>query len=145
MIDTEIKLIDSNILVYACDNSEEVKNKIASKLLESIAKNQMNIAFSTQNFSEFYSVVTKKIQKPMKPEEAKQIIKDLSNLSNIEILKINPETILNAIDISNNNKISYWDALIASVMQENNINTIITENEVDFKKIPGLKVINPFK
>jgi hypothetical protein len=30
-------------------------------------------------------------------------------------------------------------------MKENGIDTIITENEKDFKKIPGIKVINPFK
>ncbi len=31
------------------------------------------------------------------------------------------------------------------LMRKNNIYTIITENEKDFKKIPWLKVINPFK
>jgi predicted nucleic acid-binding protein len=30
-------------------------------------------------------------------------------------------------------------------MKENGINKIYTENEKDFKKIPGIKVINPLK
>jgi predicted nucleic acid-binding protein len=30
-------------------------------------------------------------------------------------------------------------------MKENNVYTIVTENEKDFKKIKGIKVINPFK
>jgi predicted nucleic acid-binding protein len=38
-----------------------------------------------------------------------------------------------------------WDALIAACMLEYGIQTILTENERHFNKIPGLMVINPFK
>jgi hypothetical protein len=30
-------------------------------------------------------------------------------------------------------------------MLEHDIHTIVTENERDFKKIPGITVVNPFK
>ena len=113
-------------------------------ILEKIFNGKMKIFLSTQNLSEFYYNVTKKIKKPLKITEAKEIISGLISLSNINILKINENTILNAINISFENNVSYWDALIASVMKENNINIIITENDKDFKKIHWLKVINPF-
>ena len=74
----------------------------------------------------------------------KQNIQDIIYFSNFNILSINKNNILRAIDISAEYGISYWDALIASVMKENNISCIITENDKDFKKISWLKVINPF-
>jgi predicted nucleic acid-binding protein len=104
----------------------------------------MNISLSTQNLSEFYYNVTKKIKNPLGIIEAKEIISGLISLSNIKIIKINNNTVLNAIDISSEYNLSYWDALIVSVMKENNIYSIITENDKDFNKIPWLKVNNPF-
>lgn len=141
----EFPLIDSNILVYAFDRDDEGKNKIAEGLLEKVAINKLKIVLSTQNLSEFYLNTTKKIKKPILPNIAKAIITRVISLSNVKILKIQESTILNAIDISIDYNLSYWDSLIAAVMQENSINTIITENEQDFKKIPWLEVINPFK
>ena len=81
---------------------------------------------------------------PVKPEEMKQNIQDITAFSNFNILSIDKNNILGAIAISGEYGISYWDALIASVMKENNIYDIITENDKDFKKIHWLKVINPF-
>jgi len=144
MIENNDVLIDSNILIYAFDKDEKEKNPAAKVILEKIFNGKMKIFLSTQNLSEFYYNVTKKIKKPLEITEAKEIISGLISLSNINILNINENTILNAINISFENNVSYWDALIASVMKENNINIIITENDKDFKKIHWLKVINPF-
>ena len=138
-------LVDSNILIYAYDKSESIKNAIAEKILEDIFANKKNAAVSTQNLSEFFVNITSKIEKPISTIEARHIIQEIISMSNVNILTIEKQTILNAIDISSELDASYWDALIATVMQESNIRTIITENEKDFKKIPWLTVINPFK
>ncbi len=137
-------LIDSNILVYAFDKDEKDKNLTAKQIVERIFNGEIKIFLSTQNLSEFYYNVTKKINKPLEIIEAREIISDLVSLSNIKIIKINKNTILNAIEISIAYKVSYWDSLIASVMKENHVYDIITENDKDFKKIPWLKVTNPF-
>jgi predicted nucleic acid-binding protein len=39
----------------------------------------------------------------------------------------------------------FWGALIAACMLEHGIEIIVTENEKDFKKIPGITIVNPFK
>ena len=138
-------LIDTNILIYAFDVDEREKNKIASKLVEKVISNEIAIVLSTQNLSEFYYIITKKIPNPLSHQDAKNTISKLIFLSNIKILRIKAVTIIKAIDISIEFNIAYWDALIAAVMQENKISIIITENEKDFKKIPWLTIINPFK
>lgn len=40
---------------------------------------------------------------------------------------------------------NFWDALIVACMLEYGVDTIVTENERDFKRIPGITVVNPFK
>jgi len=144
MTEDENSLIDSNILVYAYDKSESTKNAIAEKILEEIFTNERTSAVSTQNISEFYINVTKKIEKPISTTEAYHVIQEIMSMSNVKTLTTQKQTILKAISISTNYNIHYWDALIVAVMQENDINTIITENEKDFQKVPSLTVINPF-
>jgi len=144
MIENEGDLIDSNILIYAFDKDEKEKSLVAKRILEKVFDGKLNIFLSIQNLSEFYYNVTKKIKRPLDVIEAKEIVSGLMSLSNIKIIKINEESILQAIEISLEYNLSYWDALIASVMKENNIDNIITENDKDFIKIPWLKVTNPF-
>ena len=140
----ENQLLDSNILVYAYDSSEKEKHIIAKNLLSDCWKRKKIYFLSIQNLSELFFVTTNKIVNPIKPDEMKRNIQDIIFFSNFNILKVDENSILSAMNISSEYSISYWDALIASVMKENNIYEIITENEKDFKKIKWLKVINPF-
>jgi predicted nucleic acid-binding protein len=50
-----------------------------------------------------------------------------------------------AIELEKLHRVPFWDALIAACMQEHGIQTIVTENERDFRRIAGINVINPFK
>ena len=143
--DYEIKLIDTNILVYAYDNSEKEKHEIAKNILAKCWRREITYALSTQNLSELFVNVTRKIQNPVPINEIEEDIVDILSFPNFKIFIIKPHTIVKAIYISSKFNIPYWDSLLVSIMQENNINIIITENESDFKKIPWLEVINPFK
>ena len=87
--------------------------------------------------------LNQKIEFPLPKENAKQIIIDLS--SGFQIIRYDEKTIINAIGFQEIYKIHFWDALLAATMEENSIETIITENEKDFKKIKWIKAINPFK
>ena len=89
MTENDDFLIDSNILIYAFDKDEKEKNLAAIKILERILNGELKIFLSTQNLSEFYYNVTKKIKKPLEITEAKEIISGLISLSNIKIIKIN--------------------------------------------------------
>ncbi|MDD5162666.1 MAG: PIN domain-containing protein [Candidatus ainarchaeum sp.] len=139
---SEIKLVDSNILIYAYDKSDIHKQKAAMEIIESVWRKRLG-ALSIQNLAECYYGLTKKARMPLLPDNAKQAIIDLSQV--FQILKYNEKTIINAINCQEIYKIHFWDALIVATMEENKIETIITENEKDFKKIKWIKTINPFK
>jgi len=138
-------LLDPNILVYAYDIDEREKHAIASNLLQKVFEDKMNISLSVQNLSELYVSITKKIKRRLSFDDAEEIVWELSHMPNIKIFSIGDSSVISATNICSEFGISYWDALIAAVMRENKIYTIITENEKDFRKIPWIKVVNPFK
>lgn len=138
----ELQLVDSNILVYAYDSTEGKKYEIAKEFVKEMWTRE-NGVLSIQNLAEFYSTVTKKIKNPLEIDKAKQIVLDY--IDGFEIIQYDEKTIIGAINTQAIYKISFWDALIVATMEENNLDTIITENEKDFKKITWIKVINPFK
>jgi predicted nucleic acid-binding protein len=140
----EICSIDTNILVYAYDVSEGKKHEICKHLIDKSWRLQEKYSISTQNLSEFYVVITKKIENPVPMETAKGLIGDIIAFQNWIVVDYGARTILAAIDINRAYKVHYWDALIAATMRENNIFCIYTENG-DFDSIPWLTVINPFE
>jgi len=140
----EIWLIDTNILVYAYDRSEGKKHELCKRLVNKCWKLWDKYSISTQILSEFYVVITKKIENPVPMETAKGIIADIIEFQNWIVVDYNARTILSAIDMNIDYGIHYWDALIVATMQANNIFCIYTENG-DFESIPWLKVINPFE
>jgi predicted nucleic acid-binding protein len=45
------------------------------------------------------------------------------------------ETVVHAMELVRQRHVPFWHALIAACMLENGIETIVTENERDFKRI----------
>ncbi|MBI2148587.1 PIN domain-containing protein [Candidatus Woesearchaeota archaeon] len=136
------KLIDTNILIYAYDNSDLKKHNISKQIIkEATEKNEAIL--SIQNLVEFSRVLSEKAKIPVPYNEVRRIITNLELL--FEIIQYNTKTIAEALDISSHYKLHFFDALITATMEENFISEIITENEKDFEKISNIKVINPFK
>jgi len=140
---TEIILIDSNILIYAYTEAEPEKKQKALKILNQCWKKETQLAISLQNLAEFFIVVTKKLPNPISIDAANQIILDIISFSNWKIIQYDQSALLYAT--SNSKGIHFWDALIASTMIKNNIYKIYTENITDFNKFPNITAINPFK
>ncbi len=137
------KLIDTNILVYAYDASEGNKHQASRGLLKSVWEEGGGIV-CLQNLMEFFVVITKKVENPISIRDAKTIIEDILRSKNWKILDRDADTLLKAIDITSEYRIHLWDALIVACMEENDIVEIVTENKIDFERIPEIKVTIPF-
>ncbi len=136
-------IIDTTILVYSYDKDEREKRPICHNLIKSIFKGENYSYITNQILGELFSVLTSKVAKPISFEKGDKIINLIIKSDNWKKINYTYNTIPIAMEFSDKYKIHFWDALIAATMIENNIFTIYTENEADFKKIPGLKVINP--
>ena len=130
--------IDTNILVYALDKNEPVKQAKARDLLRKTESDRLGV-ISTQVLQEYYIVATQKLK--VRPEMAKKII---SSLSKFETVVINQPIIEKAIDISMLNKISFWDALIVASAAAARCRVIWTEDLNHDQIINKVKIENPF-
>jgi predicted nucleic acid-binding protein len=72
-----LQFVDTNVLIYAHDQSAGEKHKRAKQLLAELWENQTG-CLSIQILQEFYVNVTQKIARPLKPDVASQIISDLA-------------------------------------------------------------------
>lgn len=139
-----IALIDSNVLSYVFDSGEPEKRRVCSELVADCWRGKRKLAISIQNLSEFYVIVTRKITNPIPEKTAKRFIELIIDFEGWSVLSSKPGTVVSAIDIRSEYRIHYWDALLAATMRENSVFSIYTEDG-DFRKIPWIEVVNPFK
>ena len=140
MLTEQMTLIDTNILIYAIDKESE-KHEKAREIINDCCEKGIS-AVSAQNLAEFIFIVTEK-KKKLSMEQANQFVSDLSD--NSLVLTYNTGEVIRANELRHEYKTKFFDSLIAAVMEQSGIFTIVTENEKDFNKIVWLKVINPFK
>ncbi|HLC90462.1 MAG TPA: PIN domain-containing protein [Candidatus Nanoarchaeia archaeon] len=142
---TEIALIDTNVLVYAYDTSDNQRHEKAKKLLERCWRKEVSYAISSQNLGEFFIIITKKVPHPLSVEEAEQIITDICSFSGWIVIHYTQKTLQQAIKLYKIRKKQFWDTMIIATMIEAGVTTIFTENEKDFSSFQQIKAINPFR
>ena len=140
----EVHLFDTNILVHAYTISDERKHAVALALVERVWAGE-EAATTLQNLCELFFVVTRKVAKPIPPSVAESVLRGILLGSQWTVIDRTPETVFKAIEFLKFSPTHFWDTLIAACMLEHGIHTIVTENERDFKRIPGIAVLNPFK
>ncbi len=140
------KVFDTSVLAYAYNESEPEKRKRTIEIVARIYEGREKGAVTNQILAELFNVLTRHT-KPfhMDKEVAESLINDFISSNNWTKIDYTSETIRNAMHKAKLYNAPFWDMLIAQTMEENFINTIVTENERDFKKVPGIKIINPFK
>ena len=135
---------DTNILVYAYDESEKEKRPIAEKLVEEVFSGEATGVISNQILSELFYVLTEKINKPLGREAAANIVRKYAMSNKWRKVNYTIDTALRAAYNSSYYNSVFWDTLVAETMKENQLTQIVTENERDFKNAVGIKIINPF-
>ncbi len=132
--------VDTNILVYAHDRDAGAKYEIARRIVVQLWE-QRTGAVSIQVLQEFYINITRKITFPLSPPAARELIQTYFAWY---VAAIHPQFIIRASEISERNKMSFWDALIVVAAQESNADKILTEDLNSGQTIEGVLIVNPF-
>jgi predicted nucleic acid-binding protein len=143
-ISDEARLIDTNVLVHAYAISDERKHEIALSLVERVWAGEGAVT-TLQNVCELFFVVTQKVASPMSAASAEAIVQGILGALQWRIIDRGAATVSSAIELVKLHRAPFWGALIAPCMLEHGVRTLVTENERDFKRIPGITVFNPFK
>jgi predicted nucleic acid-binding protein len=135
----ERSFIDSNILIYTDDVAFPEKQEIAMALLEA-GWNTGNIILSTQVLQEYFSAVTRKLG--VSAETAQRKIELFACL---DIVSIQHEDILRAIDLHRLYKFSFWDSLIIRMAQKTSCILLYSEDMQHGQKVGDVRIVNPFR
>ena len=133
---------DTNVLRYAYDLNEPEKREICKSLVSGIFKGKHRGIISNQILAELYNALTRKLG--VEAESARVIVESFIVSSNWVKIDYSHRTVRAAIDVSRTFRTPFPDTLIAETMKENGIVLIMTENEADFARLPGLDIRNPF-
>lgn len=132
---------DTNILVYANDTNNQIKQDIASELIKA-AMLENTAVISVQVLSEFWVTVTQKIEEPLPVAIAEHQIEILGSM---KIVDLDYSIFRDALKIQKMNKLSYWDSLIISAANSAGCGIMYSEDLNDGQKIMDLTIVNPFK
>jgi predicted nucleic acid-binding protein len=133
--------LDTNILVYAYDRSEPVKQKRARVILGRIEESGSG-ALSTQVLIEFFSVVTRKLTERMSAQEGYSHLREY--VRSWKVLSVTPEIIIESARGVAEYKFPIYDAQIWATAKENGISIVLSEDFSHGSGIEGVKFLNPF-
>lgn len=134
------EFFDTNILIYASDHSEPEKQSQARRLLKSAIENDTGVV-SAQVLSEFFTVVTRRIQQPLSIEEAEHVIEQLTILP---VVELDLALVRQAIGTCRRYQISYWDSLIVAAAEKAGCTRIVSEDLNPGQSYHGIAVVDPF-
>jgi len=133
--------LDTNVLLYAYDASETVKQPVARATLERLWGDRTG-AVSTQVLAEFYNAATRKLDPPVSRAHAREII-DLYAAWPVVLLE--PALILAATRIEEEHQLSLWDALVLEAARVAGAERLLTEDLQHGQVIGGVRIENPFR
>lgn len=131
--------IDTNVLIYAVDRSDTVKQERALEIIARLAKERIGV-ISTQVLQEFYSAATRKLG--LDPLHARQHLRDFRVF---DIVQITPEIIDEGVNFSILHRLSFWDGLIVAAAVAGASSELISEDLNDGQNIQGVSIRNPFR
>lgn len=138
--DSEIFFIDTNLLVYAYDSSEEKKQKRCQEILvEGVTNGSLRL--STQVLGEFVTVFRKKF--PKEDLEAK-LTTVLDLFVGETVIPIDYRTTLLALRLMCRYQISYWDAQILAAAKRGECVYVLSEDLSDGQNYEGVVVRCPW-
>jgi len=132
--------LDTNIIVYAHDRSSGEKNTKAKEIIDYLWESEKGV-ISVQVLQEFFVCVTQKIPNPLQIKNARMILECLSTW---EVVVNDEHITLQAIDLQEKFKFSFWDSLIIQAAVQSHAKILLSEDLPDGQVVMGTKILNPF-
>ena len=130
--------LDTNVLVYATDESDVSKHAACRKLLERALKGGWPIA--AQVYGEYFSVVTRK--RLTSRSTARAVIEAWAASMPPMPSSVTAHTA--ALQLAAEKQVQYWDALIIAICAEHGVKQFFTEGAPLAAKLLGVKCLSPW-
>ncbi len=134
-------LVDTNVLVYAYDRSEPVKQRRALEVLDQLAVAGAG-ALTAQVLAEFFVTLTTKIAAPLSVSAAYQRLANY--LRSWTVLDTTGLIVLEAARGVRDHQFNFWDAQIWAAARLNQIPIVFSEDFSPGQVTEGVRFVNPF-
>jgi len=135
-----ITFFDTNVLVYALDQSDLRKKNLALNCFSN-ALQHGTISLSTQVLHEFYNITTRKLHPALTAAQAQAYVK---NLCTFAVIGSTAAAVIAAMDIVQRYQMQWWDALIVEAALRANAEVLYSEDLQHGQRFGALTVVNPF-
>lgn len=132
--------VDTNVLVYAYDRAEAVKQERALHVLRSVSPTDLVV--SSQVLSEFFVATTRPSRPLLTTDRARDVVTALS-WTTVEV--VDSELVRRALTIHQKNSLSYWDSLIVAAAVRAECVRILTEDFSSTSPLENVRIENPFQ
>lgn len=134
------QFVDTNVLVYAHDVTAGDKHARAKQLVADLWANG-NGCLSIQVLQEFYVSVTRKVQRPLDPDIARQHVEDLG-----QWLVHSPTIgdVVKAIQLHQRAQLSFWDAMVLTSAGQLSCDVLWSEDLSEGQSVASVTVRSPF-
>lgn len=132
--------VDTNILVYAFDRSAGRKHLRAKQLVRELWETQAGV-ISTQVLQELAFCLRRKVANPLSADATRRVLQRYLGWT----VWINtPQSTLEALEIEERYRISFWDALIVHAAHASGSEIIYTEDLSNNQNYGSVRVVSPF-
>ena len=132
--------VDTNVLVYARDLSEPIKQPVARRWLDQLWRAQSGRT-SMQVLNEYYVTVTRKLKQGMRPDEAWDDVQDLLAW---DPRAIDRELLHSAREVERRYRLSWWDSLVIAAAQLQDCDILLSEDMQADARFGDVTICNPF-
>lgn len=130
--------LDTNVLVYTDDHRYPEKQERASQLYKRARLSGAGVV-SLQVLQEYFVTVTKKLGVPVELAKSKVAL-----FSRLVVVSFEAHDVLEAIDLKEACRVSFWDALIVRAAKKSGCGVLYSEDLNTGAKIAGIEIVNPF-
>lgn len=145
MSEFNLAVVDTNVLVYAADESSEFHG--ASRLLRE--SGDIALAITPQILMEFYAIITdpRRVTSPRSADEARTELEKYTLSPHIVTLHPTPDILTRVLALLEAypqvTRQTIFDLFIVATMLGNGVNRIYTFNERDFILFNEIEVLRP--
>ena len=136
----ERTFVDTNVLIYAHDRSDERKQGIAADILARLWGDRSG-TLSTQVLQEFYAVTTRRWEPKLPRPIARQLV---AAYGQWHLVQVDAPLILAATDLEERHTLSFWDSLILEAARRAGASLLLSEDFQHGRTIGGVRIENPF-
>jgi predicted nucleic acid-binding protein len=130
--------IDTNVLIYACDQSDERRQQIALDLIAAATDGVL----LWQVACEFVAASRKLAKNGFTAQDAWNRLGEFMEV--FPLILPNSEILGRAQSLHLKYGVSFWDSLILASCVEAEVATLYSEDVPGHSSLPGLQVVNPF-